>query len=200
MLNVFSLLPLLKGWSYKTTLYTRIVKKGAFEEVARVDELGALGALFLVTNDAYGGYTFTGQSADLNSYTLSNQYPKLYEEMAAYVQGPVGWASRYYRPNPASTAGIFVIAALTSGFQGTSFPYVPSTTLKLFLLGDSTQDSATVSVEVSRVVLTNKAQFIKSLRSVLGANVIQQIDPAILTPGATEITQKGWTEKGDWKQ
>ena len=190
MLNIFSLLPLLKGWDYKFNTWKRTIQRGQTIEVERITDMGVLVALALITNDAYGGYEFTAQGADLSQFTISNVTPKGQYDQGAFVQDPSGWLSRYYQPNPQSTAGAFVLF-VTPGLQGSTFPYVPTTVVKVFLQSQSTQTEAMVSVNCLRIIITNKPQFIRSLRAVLGMNLIQDIDPALLIAGTQEITQKG---------
>lgn len=195
MLNIFSLLPLCKGWDYKLNNWTRTIKRGETLEVERAEDLGVLYLLMLATNDCYGGLNFTGQGADLSSFTIANIYPKLGYDMGAYMQDPGGWIQRYYRPNPQSSAGLYVQSIVSSGFQGSTLPYVPATIVKLFLLPSSTQTEATVSASCVRIIITNKKQFIRSLRAVIGMPTIQDIDPALLVAGLQEITQKGKFDK-----
>ena len=66
--------------------------------------------------------------------------------------------------------------------------------MNLSLRKESTQEEATISVSTQRIIITNIGQFIKSLRAVLGANIIQEIDPALKIAGIQEITQKGWAD------
>lgn len=195
MLGMFNLLPLMKGWDYKTNTWTRELIRGQALEVERVEDMGWLLFLSLATDDCYGGAKISFQGADLRPTDIADYYPKLLYDVGAIVQDPAGWMQLYYRPNPQSTAGAYFAGFTTSGFQGSTFPYVPSTVVQLFLLSQSTQAKATVSLTSIRVIITNKAQFIKSLRVLIGANTIQEIDPVLLSPGPSEITQKAWSEK-----
>lgn len=196
MINLLSILPLAKGWDYKINTWTRTVNRGQTVEVERIEDTGCLIGLTLVTNDCYGGFNFSGQGADLNLFTLVDTYPKAIYDVGAYVQDPSGWIQLYYRPNPQSSAGAYFAPVHGSGFEGPAFPYVPTTIVRLFLRSESTQESAIVSVSASRIIITDKKQFIKSIRAIIGANVIQEIDPALEIAGTQEITQKGWSEKG----
>ena len=194
MLNIFSLLPLCKGWDYKYNVWTRTVKRGESLEVERVSDMGIMLAMGLITNDAYGGFEITAQGGDLSPFTVSNITPKSQFDQGVSVQDPAGWVSVYNQPNPQSTAGIFVLK-VTPGTQGSSVPYVPTTVVKLYLTTSSTQAEATVALSVLRIIITNKKQFIRSLRAVLGMDIIQDIDPALLTAGTQEITQIGVNDK-----
>lgn len=195
MLGMFSLLPLLKGWDYKVKVWTRTVKRGEMITVERLEDIGWLMILQLATNDAYGGFELSGQGADLGLVTLGSTHPKAVYDIGGWVQDPAGWVQLYYKPNPQSSLGAFLVVSTSQSFQGSTLPYVPTTILKLYLLAESTQTEATVSVSAGRVIITDKKQFIKSLRSVMGMPTIQDIDPALLVAGLQEITQKGEFDK-----
>jgi len=195
MLNIFSILPLCKGWDYKIKVWTRTLKRGESVEVERIEDMGVLLTINLITDDCYGGLNFSGQGADLNTVTISDVYPKSIYDVGALVQDPGGWAQLYYRPNPNSSAGAYYVEVLTSGFQGATFPYVPTTIVRLFLKAESTQAEAVVSGACARIIITDKKQFIRSLRAVIGMPTIQDIDPALLVAGLQEITAKGEFDK-----
>lgn len=195
MLGMFSLLPLLKGWDYKPNTWTRELTRGQYLEVERVEDAGWLLQLAIVTNDCYGGAKVSFQGADLRSTDIADFYPKLFDDVGAIAQDPAGWSQLYYRPNPQSSAGVYSCAATTLGFQGSTLPYVPSTVVKLYLLPQSTQEKATVSLSAFKVVITNKKQFIRSLRAIMGMTTIQDIDEALMSAGPIDITQKGEFDK-----
>jgi len=195
MLGIFNLLPFCKGWDYKYSNWTRELTRGQYLEVERVDESGWLMSLVLATDDCYGGCKITFQGADLRTVDAADTYPKLNQDLGALAQDPAGWNQLYYRPNPQSSAGAFVAVLASLGFQGSTLPYVPTTVIKLYLLPQSTQEKATVSVLSFRVIITNKKQFIRSLRAVIGMHTIKDIDEALLSAGPIEITQKGVDDK-----
>ena len=153
--------------------------------------------LDLVTNDCYGGMLFEYQGADLE---LSTQHLVIERGMraGAIVQDPSGWIQLYNRPNPNSTAGVYV-GVQSFGFQGAIFPYVPTTIVKLTLSEDSTQTQATVSGGAQAIAITDPRLFMRSLRSVLGMPIILPIDPALLVPGREQLTMKGVMEEGKKK-
>lgn len=195
MLGAFNILPLLKGWDYKDNVWTRTIKRGQRIVVESVNDLGLFYSTVITTNDCYGGVKITGQGADLRSTTFGDIYPKLQHDAGLYMQDPNGYNPRYYRPNPQSSAGLYITVLSSSGAQGTFLPYIPATSVELFLLSSSTQEEATVSVYSVRVVITNRKQFIKSLRSVIGSQTITDIDPALLSDGPQEMTLKGKNDK-----
>ena len=197
---MFTLLPILKGWDYKSKIWTRELTRGEVLEVERSEETGWLMQLTFVSDDAYGGCEVMFQGADLNTLSMGIANAQSLYSIGATAQDPAGWLQAYYRPNPQSTQGGYVGIVTTQGFQGSTLPFVPTTIVKLRLENQSTQAKATVSAQAFMVVITDKKQFIKSLRAVMGANMIQNIDPAVLTSGLQEVTQKGWSEKETNKQ
>jgi hypothetical protein len=195
MLGMFDLLPLMKGWDYKVKVYTREVTRGQIVEVDRVEESGWLMLLFFATDDAYGGVEIMFQGAGLNMFSTGVVNAQQQYDGGAVVQDPAGWVSRYYRPNPQSTTGAYFVCITTQGSQGSTMPHVPTSIIKMALDIKSTQEKATISLTTVRVIITDKKQFIRSLRAVMGMPTIQDIDPAILVAGTQEITQKGEFDK-----
>lgn len=185
----------MKGWDYKPNTWTRELTRGQYLEVERVEDTGWLLSLVLATNDCYGGAKVSFQGADLRATDIANLYPKLAYDIGALAQDPSGWLQLYYQPNPQSSAGMYLQIFTTLGFQGSTLPYVPTTTVQLYLLPQSTQVKATVSLTALRVVVTDKKQFIRSLRAVMGMQTIQDIDSALLSAGLQEITAKGEFDK-----
>lgn len=162
-------------------------------EVARETEAGWILSIGVLTNDCYGGVIVESQGADLELHTLAIIVEPA-KNAGALAQDPAGWVQLYNRPNPNSTAGSYG-AAITLGFQGGIFPYVPTTIVNLTLGEDSTQAAAIVSAGVQAIAITDPRLFMRSLRSVLGMPVILPIDPALLVPGREELTVKGPQEK-----
>lgn len=193
MLGQYTLLPLLKGWEYRARSYTRTVQRGQTLEVAREAELGWLCAIVLQSNDCYGGVLVDSQGADLEIRRIE-LIVEAGRQAGAFMHDPAGWVQRYYRPNPNSTAG-FYYAAISLGFHGSIYPYVPTTIVNLTLTEESTQAAATVTAGIQAVAITDPRLFMRSLRSVLGMPVILPIDPALLVPGREELTLKGPQEK-----
>jgi len=195
MLGIFDLMPLLKGWGYKPKIWTREVIRGQPLEVERIDDSGWLMFAVVVSDDAYGGFSLDYQGADLSLFNSGIINAKALYDAGALSQDPGGFVQRYYQPNPQSTAGAYFTSLTSMGFQGTTWPHVPTTIVTLRLENASTQQKATVAVSLIRVVITDKKQFIKSLRAVMGMPTIQDIDPALLVAGSQEITQKGEFDK-----
>lgn len=190
MLGMFNLLPLVKGWEYKTHSATRTVVQGASPiEVLRVEEMGWLMQITELTSDAYGTVMVDWQGADLQTFS-GVMSPEAYHAVGAFAQDPSGWIQKYFRPNPNSTAGLYFAVQSTAGYQGSAFPYVPSVVVKLRLPNESTQASALISATALTIAITNKKAFIQSLRRLLDANASLKIDPALLSVGPAEFEEK----------
>lgn len=195
MLGILSLLPLLKGWDYKKNIWRRVVKRGENSEAYRVEDFGFLLYAAVGSDDAYGGFSVEWQGADLSILKLGTINADFYWNNGAIAQDPGGFVSRYYRPNTESTAGVYYSVLTSMGFQGSTWPHVPTTIVTLRLEEQSTQPEALIEVNMLRMIITNRTQFIKSLRALLGTDLIQDIDPALLSAGTQEITQKGIYDK-----
>lgn len=181
MLGAFNLLPLLKGWSYKNHVAKRksVVRGASPVEIMRLDEMGWLFGISLITTDAYGTLLLEYQSTELESGTFT-LYPEAVKP--SWQQDPGGFAVQYLRPDANSTAGLYFIV-IAPGFQGFMFPYVPTITMKLLLPNESTQNSAYIYGVASTIAITDRKAFIRSLRRVLGAKADLWIDPALLVTG-----------------
>jgi hypothetical protein len=194
MLGQFSLLPLVKGWEYKVHTAERTVVRGAQPiEVLTLNEMGDLLLLTLASNDAYGTVTVQFQGADLQPQTESG-YAELYHALSGWTQDPCGWTQKYFRPNPNSTAGIYVTIIWSGGAEGSILSYVPTIRVKLSLGIQSTQHSCGVYFASLSLAITDKKLFITSLRRLLNADASLTIDPALLTVGPVEMRKE--IEKG----
>ncbi len=195
MLGIFDLMPFLKGWGYKPKVWTREVTRGQPLEVERIEDAGWLLYAYVGSDDAYGGFSLDYQGADLSLFNSGNVNAQALYDLGAATQDPGGFVQKYYRPNPQSTAGAYFSCLTSMGFQGTTWPHVPTTIVTLRLENASTQQKATVIVSMGRVVIVDRKQFIRSLRAVTGMPTIQDIDPALLVAGSQEITAKGEFDK-----
>jgi hypothetical protein len=189
LLGIFNLLPILKGWEYKTHIAHRtVVVRGADPiKVLTLDELGWLISIAEFTDDAYGTLMIDYQGADLQTLSIVI-YPEAARMIGAITQDPSGWDQRYFRPNPNSTLGGYVFV-YTPGYQGSLFPYVPTLTVRLYLPPESTQSSADIQGVAGVIAITNKKAFIQSLRRVLDANASLKIDPALLSIGPAQFAE-----------
>ena len=185
MLGQFNLLPLLKGWEYKDHTLTRTVARGQRYELP-ISEMGWLLNILMVTDDAYGtvGIQYQGSDLELHYYEW---YPELGNILGLFLSDAGGYVQKYFRPNPYSTAGIYVVLITGSGFYGSAWPYVPTIKVITKLAETSTQTEATVSVTASTMAITDKAAFLKSLRLALQSKADLGIDLGLLTVGPSEL-------------
>ena len=181
MLGMFNLHPLLKGWEYKIhPLQRREVIRGADPVQRIIRDEGWLIGITSLTTDCYGTFEIDWQGAELETKTISGN-PESAIILGAVAQDPMGWIQRYYRPNPSSTAGVYLGVAFSGGGQGSAWPYVPTVTMKISLPTDSTQSTAFVNLVATVIAITDKKAFLKSLRAILG--IKGKIDPALFTIG-----------------
>lgn len=187
MLGMFHLLPFLKGWEYKSHILTRTVRRGAAPIEVGINEAGWLMSMGVLTDDCYGTVWIDWQGADLQTRSGGGN-PESFLLVGAVSQDPAGWLQRYFRPNPASTAGIFALVPFTGGYQGSTFPYVPTVKMKVSLMSDSTQETATVSFRAETIAITDKRAFLASLRKIFG--ITGKIDPLLLVTGPVELKEE----------
>ena len=183
---MFHLLPLLKGWEYKTHLLWKAnVRRGAVPVEMPISEVGWLLGIYMVTNDCYGTMEIQWQGADLQTMNLSVN-PEMGAQLGAFQQDPSSWIQLYRRPNPYSTAGLFVAVIFTGGYQGSTLPYVPTVKLRVRLPVESKQMEALIELTTTNIAITDKKMFIQSLRRVLDANASLEIDKALEVIGRSE--------------
>jgi hypothetical protein len=185
MLGQFGLLPLLKGWEYKEHVISRVIARGQSAELS-IGEMGWILQVTLISNDSYGTLGFRYQGADLELHAVElNAEAAL--PFGAFTPDPSGYVSRYFRPNPYSTAGLFMLVWNLSGYFGAAFPYVPTVTARISLDTRSTQTEATVYGYAATIAITNKEDFLRSLRLALQSKADLGIDNALLSVGPAEL-------------
>jgi hypothetical protein len=183
---MFHLLPLLKGWEYKThLLWKASVKRGAVPVEIPISEIGWLLGISEITGDCYGTAEIEWQGADLQTLSLRVN-PEALAQLGAFQQDPSSWVQLYRRPNPYSTAGLFVVVIFSGGFQGSTLPYVPTVKLRVSLPAESMQTEAFIELTTTNIAITDKKMFIQSLRRVLDANASLEIDKALEVIGRSE--------------
>lgn len=195
MLGMFNLFPLLKGWEYKVhdVARTNIVRGDSPVGALRLEEWGWLLQITELTDDAYGTFDISFQGADLETISWTF-YPEVMNQLGAFAQDPAGWLQEYFRPNPFSTAGIYALAAYTGGYQGSAWPFLPTTTIRLRLPNDSTQQSANIRVIAVVISITDRKLFIQSLRRVLDQKLSLTVDPRLLVAGSTVLEEVSKSE------
>ena len=190
MLGMFNLLPLLKGWQYKTHTLEKTLALGQASDPWRIIDVGWLTMITFASTDAYGQLSIVWQDADLQTYGGEFNSFEDSRILGAVVQDPAGWIQRYFRPNPYSTAGYFCAAVFSGGYQGSPLPFVPTTTVTLRLGSESTQASAIVAAQAQVIAITNRKQFIRSLRQVLNSQADITIPEEILSLGPVDLVQQ----------
>jgi hypothetical protein len=188
MLGIFHLLPLLKGWEYKTHVISRDVRRGSSVELS-ISEIGWLLVIYEITNDCYGTVEIEWQGADLEMRSMSGN-PESGAQLGAFQQDPSGWVQLYRRPNPYSTAGVFFNIVFSGGFQGSTLPYVPTVKLRVSLPVESMQEVAFIKLMTLNIAVTDIKAFIRSLRRVLDAKASLEIDPALFVVGPAEFKEE----------
>ncbi len=189
MLGMFNLLPLLKGWQYKLHTFEKTLSPGEVSDPWRISEIGWLISIADITTDAYGSVKIEYQDADLETHEFEVN-PEFNRLLGAVQQDPAGWNQRYFRPNPFSTAGIYVTILYSGGWQGSAWPFIPTTTIRLLLGAESNQASATIAASTYAAAITNRGAFIQSLRQVLNSQADIEIPKEILSLGPVELQQQ----------
>lgn len=188
MLGQYSVYPILKGWEWRLYTGTRTVKRGETIEIIRVNETGLMMAIVVATTDAYGTVVVEGQGAELRTETIE-AFPEDYFVFGSLNPDPVGYLTRYFRPNPASTAGLYIFL-IGSGYWGSPLPFVPSVVVKLRLGIQSTQSQADISFVGRAINVTNKPLYIQSIRRLLDPKAELTIDPAFTAVGPAEFKKE----------
>ena len=180
LLGAFSIFPLLKGWMYRQHVASRnnVIRGAAPIQVIQRSEAGWVYNLMALSNDCYGTIRLEMQGAGME-LTGRTVYAELYKSLGMVQQDPGGWTPKYFRPNPESTAGVYV-GLSTPGYQGNAFPYTSSFAAYLELPATSTQASATIRGVADVIAISNAKLFIASLRRVQDAHSSLYIDPGLL--------------------
>ena len=169
MLGQFNLLPLLKGWEYKSHILSRTtVIRGAPPIPLNLSEKGWLLSVGLSTTDVHGTLNIAWQGAE--AQTITQDYsPELYRVGGGIESDPTGYVSLYFRPNPNSTAGLYNVVVSEMGWNASAFPYVPSVNISIRLPLESTQASASIYTQAFVIAILDEKAFLQSLRLALDA-------------------------------
>lgn len=198
LLGPYHLLPLLKGWEYKTyESGTRTVTRGAdpIEVIRASNDLGWLQNIMVLSTDCYGGVEITYQGSDLQPSIVRSTIQYAYIIGAVGIGAdPLGFVQLYYRPVPTSTYGAYVLILADLNY-GNTLPYLPTVIARLYLESTSTQTTAEMSFITRTIKITSRVDFIRSLRKVLGTkNMV--IDPSLLQVGRTMLSH---LQGEEWK-
>lgn len=183
MLGQFNLLPLLKGWEYKTHVLARTtVLRGAPPIPLFLSEKGWLLTIQMTTTDAYGTLNIAWQGAEAQMIA-EDYYPEEYRLGGNIQSDAAGYMSRYFRPNPNSTAGLYQIMIGEMGFTASAFPYVPSAIISIMLPLESTQASASIYGLAFVIAILDEKAYLQSLRLALDASAELGIAKELLETG-----------------
>jgi len=160
-MNLFDILPLLRGWSYKTTQ----------SEWKPFDRGAAPQIIFAISEPLENGWLMSVDVSALDCMVkMDLDTPGMHmigtiDEMmqsGLFMPPPEGpFIALYSRPNPASTAGFYSIHPINSAYP---IPYNTYVVIKLSLTNDSTQTSTKVKYNIYRIIIDDKQDFYASLR------------------------------------
>ena len=139
-----------------------------------------------MSTDCYGAVSIDWQGANLETRT-TRMYAELFRTIGSWQESAAGYCERYFRPNPNSTAGIYVSAATLGGSYGAPLPYVPTVKVSLYLTSSSTQSTALVDAAATAIAIVDKKLFIRSLRRLLDHKSSLKIDPALVAIGPEDL-------------
>jgi hypothetical protein len=158
MLGMFSLLPFLRGWQYRTWRLEGVVQKGLVPQEITISSDGWLNSIVIGATDAYATVIFTPQH--LQQAPSISIYPEWPRQLGVVLPSSTGWLVRYYRPDDVRTFGSFTILI---GLESSNLPFVSPTKVQI-LLGDlSTEPSAFISCLAVGIELVDKSQFLNDL-------------------------------------
>jgi hypothetical protein len=169
MLGMFHLLPLMKGWDWQLTNYGlgETFVRGAVPREYPVQGSGWLMSVIVTATDSSARFTIIEKAPELTEFTNSYRIDSV-ETATLWASDPTGYAQRYLRPNPTSTAGLYVIQAFGGYGYGSTLPVLELSKIQLSLDPDSTQTSCSLVFQAYGVQITDAEKFIQSLRAVEG--------------------------------
>jgi hypothetical protein len=119
------------------------------------------------TNDAQAGFKLEFGGPTALARHIMEATPQDFYDVGAFAQDPAGWAQLYYRPNPASTAGLYYIAPFSGGCQGFLLPFTPPVKVGVLMRQESTQEEATVIADAGAIIIVDREKFIRSLQKIV---------------------------------
>jgi hypothetical protein len=187
-LGQFSSFPFLKGWEWNIRTYEFSPSKGNPTSL----EVTGYGWLLLVDvacDDCFAEFTLNfkgGSKTDpVAAYSVFPQY--FYSGGALGVaSGAFSSLSRYTRPSPTSTAGIYVMQVYNGVGNAETLPILYKSLIKTRLLDNSTQNSTNFIVGVVTIDITDAELFIQSTRAFDG-NRNMSVDKALLDYGSSQF-------------
>lgn len=160
-MNLFDILPLLRGWDYKTTQ----------SEWKPLDRGAPPQTIFAISEPLENGWLMSVDVSAMDSQvrmdlnTPGMNIVGTIEEFQAsglFMPPPEGpFIAVYNRPNPNSTAGFYSIHPINSAYP---IPYRTYVVIKLSLTNQSTQASTKVKYNIYRIIIDDQQEFYASLR------------------------------------
>ena len=169
MPDLYSALPLLKGWKYVPFTNNLTLNNGAppVELFSENVLLGFIVSADVVTGDANTQITMSFPGTDMIfSNTIQNIQAAGATSAANTGQGIGAFAvTSYIRPNPNNSTG-FYVAVYTGGI--TPLPQANKFRLTAQLLGASNQQSTFANVSIVYIKIVDEEAFIQSYKDVFG--------------------------------
>lgn len=176
MLGHFSLLPLLDGWNYSiVTIPATVLVKGPPQHLKTLTGRGWIESCAIICTDAYVILRMRLHGTRGKWWDLA-YCPETAFTVGAFQQDPSGWLQLYNRPNPFSTAGLYVGIPFTGGYQGAPIPYVPEIILEGYLGDLSTESSALLTASADIIEITDEKAFTESYRTLMGLEISKPAD------------------------
>jgi hypothetical protein len=167
MLGPWSLLPLLEGWDYHVyEIPVTPITKTRSKVLQEINNKGWVLAFNFLSTDCYASIILRFKGSG-QRWWEREYYPELYNLIGAVQQDPGGWIQYYWRPIPASTAGIYFTVPFTGGYQGSPLPFVPKCQGEAYLRPESTQDEALISAFTETIEIIDEVAFRRSLRQIM---------------------------------
>jgi hypothetical protein len=147
-----------------------ITEKKLFE----ISKSGWLLAVICLTDDAYCTLKLRWKGAGTREREIIFT-PELGHDYGAFTQDPAGAVQKYYRPDPNSTAGIYVFSPFTGGFQGAPFSYIEPIKISAYLASGTTQEEAYLAGTIGVIEIFNEKLFEKSYEKISGLKYQKEI-------------------------
>lgn len=160
-MSVFDALPLLEGWDTVALNVVRDITKGSRSRLVLWKEKSWLLGFTILAFDAYASVDvwidrkpFPGRIIIEDGWT-SGSYNSSNQSL---------WVSTYQRPNPLSTAGVYMVSYDPS----VPIPYNKVVELYGELTEDSTQTESAISIDFIKFKIVDMDKFLESYRKIFG--------------------------------
>ena len=160
----FNVLNLIEGWDHRDyPIPSTVVQKTRATPILEITKWGWLQSIVMVSNDSYGALRIRYKGAGGREIS-GTVFAEIAVLAGNWQVDSGGYVTRYYRPNPASSAGIYYVSVI-SGLEGTPLPYREPVIVEGILMDDSTQNSALVSGSISVLEIRDLRLFLNSLKA-----------------------------------